>query len=302
MSDRIKGQRDSHGDNWSWGPPGGGGPAQGSGRPPPLPWRPILLVAVALVLIATGVGLLVLVDDDGGNSSVNGNTTPTSSPRPTRTDGGDAASPGTTAGPTRTPAQAGVRLFAWSRQGNEWVDGTLPAGAGYKEGDAIPVLLQIDGATSGSFYETIVRYQCGTDRGAGLDFLASPAKVDSESVLIDPAPGRARPDSSVPIPNDPNITYDDGFEGRFQLWEGTFQQSLQGPLPPAPCERQKEFHLITVAASNTVSLGWAAHLASARDWGEGKGSASAGAPLTIEVTIGGVVDALLTVSDGAIAP
>jgi hypothetical protein len=301
MSDRIKGQRDSHGDNWSWGPPGGGGPAQGSGRPPPLPWRPILLVAVALVLIATGVGLLVLADDDGGNSSVNGSSTPTSSPRPTRTDGG-AASPATTAGPTGTPAQAVVRLFAWSRPGNEWVDDTLPAGAGYKEGDAIPVLLQIDSATSGSFYDTTVRYQCGTDRGAGFDFLASSAPADSNSVLTDPGPGRERPDSTVPIPNDPNITSDDGSAGRFQLWGATFQESLQGPLPPAPCDREMEFHLITAAATDKVSLVWAAHLASARDWGEGKGSASARAPLTIEVTIIGAGDARLTVADGAIAP
>jgi hypothetical protein len=301
MSDRIKGQRDSHGDNWSWGPPGGGGPAQGSGRPPPLPWRPILLVAVALVLIATGVGLLVLADDDGGNSSVNGSGTPTASPRRTETEGATASSESTT-GPAGTPGQAVFRLFAWSRQGNEWLDGTLPAGAGYTEGDVIPVLLQIDAATSGSFYETIVRYQCGTDGGAGFDFLASPATVDSNAVLTDPGPGRERPDSTVPIPNDPNITFDDGSAGRFQLWGATFQQSLQGPLPPAPCDREMEFHLITAAASDTVSLAWAAHLASAGDWGEGKGSASARAPLTIEVTIIGAGDVGLTVADGAIAP
>jgi len=301
MSDRIKGQRDSHSDNWSWGPPGGDGPAQGSGRPPPFPWRPALLVAVALVLIATGVGLLALADDDSGKSSVNGSTTPTASPRGTGTDAATASSEAPT-GPTGTPAQTVMRLFAWSRQANDWVDGTLPAGAGYKEGDAIPVLLQIARATSGSFYETIVRYQCGTDQGAGFDFFASPAKDDSDAVLTDPGPGRERPDSTVPIPNDPNITFDDGSAGRFQLWGATFQQSLQGPLPPSPCDRQKEFHLITVAASDTVSLIWAAHLASAGDWGEGKGSASAHAPLTIEVTIVGAGDARLTVEDGAIAP
>ena len=301
MSDRIKGQRESHGDNWSWGPPGGDGPAQGSGRPPPLPWRPALLVAGALVLIATGVGLLVLADDDSGNSSVNGSGTPTASPRRSGTQGATASSDATT-GPTGTPGQAVVRLFAWSRQGNEWVDGTLPAGAGYKEGNAIPVLLQIDRTTSGSFYETIVRYQCGTDQGAGFDFLTSPAKDDSDAVLTDPGPGRERPDSTVPIPNDSNITFDDGSAGRFQLWGATFQQSLQGPLPLSPCDRQKEFHLITVAASDTVSLIWAAHLASAGDWGEGKGSASAHAPLAIEVTIVGAGDARLAVEDGAITP
>jgi len=301
MSDRIKGQRDSHGDNWSWGPPGGDGPAQGSGRPPPFPWRPALLVAVALVLIATGVGLLAVADDDGGNRSVNDSTTPTASTRRTGTEGATASSEGTT-GPTGTPAQAVVGLFAWSRQGNEWVDGTLSAGAGYKEGEAIPVLLQIDRATSGSFYETIVSYQCGTDQGAGFDFLTSPAKVDSDAVLTDPGPERERPDSTVPIANDPNITFDDESAGLFQLWGATFQQSLEGPLPPSTCDRQKEFHLITAAVGDTVSLVWAAHLASAGDWGEGKGSASAQAPLTIEVTIVGAGDTRVTVADGAIVP
>ena len=301
MSDRIKGERDSHGDNWSWGPPGGDGPAQGSGRPPPFPWRPALSVAVALVLIATGVGLLALADDDSGNSSVNGRGTPTASTGPTPTDV-RTASAEASAGPTRTPAPAVVRLFAWSRQAKEWVDRTLPDGAGYEEGDGIPVLLQIDRATSGSIYETIVRYQCGTDRGAGFDFLASPAEVDSDAVLTDPGSERERPDSTVPMPNEPSITFDDGSAGRFQLWGATFQQSIEGPLPPATCDREKEFHLVTVAASETVSLVWAAHLASAADWGEGKGSASAQAPLTIEVTIVGAGDARLTVMDGAIAP
>lgn len=300
MSDRIKGQRDYHGDNWSWGPPGGGEPPRRDRRPSQLPWRPALLVAVALALIGTGVGLLALADDDGGNSSVNGSTTPTSSPTPTRIDGG-TASPDGTGGPTRTPAAA-VRLFAWSRRGNEWLDRTLPTDADYKEGDAVPVLLQIDRTTPGSFYETIVRYQCGTDQGAAFDFLTSPAAVDADAVLTDPGPGRERPDSAVPIPDDPSITFDDGTAGRFQLWGATFQQSLQGPLPPTPCSGEKEFHLITAAATTTVSLVWAAHLASAGDWGEGKGSGSARAPLTIEVTIVGVADARLTVTDGAIVP
>ena len=301
MSDRIKGQRDSHGDNWSWGPPGGGGRTPGSQRPPRVPWRPFLLVVAAVVLIGTGVGLLALANDDGGDSSVDRSATPTPDRRPSGTVE-DSASPEVSGSPIQTSGAVTVHLFAWSRQGNEWVDTELPAGTGYREGDAIPMLLQIDQTTPGTFYETIVRFQCKTDRSAGFDFLALPATLDSGAILAEPGPGRGRPDSSVPIPNDPSTTFDDGSSGRFQLWGATFQQSLQGPLPPGPCEGEKEFHLIPVAAGNTVSLVWANHLAAAGDWGEGKGSASAQAPLMTEVTIVGVGDARLTVTDGAISP
>jgi len=299
VSERIKGRRDSHGDDWSWGPPGGGGPTQGSGRRPRPPWQPVLLLGAALALIGTGVGLLALANDDSGNSSNSGSTTPASSRRPTGT---ESASPATSSSPTPTLTRASVHLYAWSRQENGWIDRTLPTSADYKEGDAVPVLLQIDRAKPGTFYETIVRYQCRTDQGAAFDFLSSPASADADAVLTDPGPGRERPDSAVPIPDDPSITFDYGATGRFQVWGATFQQSLQGPRLPTPCNGEKEFHLITAAATTTVSLVWAAHLASAGDWGEGKGSGSARAPLTIEVTIVGIADARLTVTDGATAP
>ena len=96
-----------------------------------------------------------------------------------------------------------------------------------------------------------------------------------------------RADSTIPVPDDPSISFDDAIRHRFLLWGATFQQSPQGPLPPAPCVDVKEFHLNVVAHEADVYLIWAGHLASAVDWGEGRGASSQDAPLFMEVSVNG---------------
>jgi hypothetical protein len=195
-----------------------------------------------------------------------------------------------------------VRLFAWSRTESRWIEAELPGGAGYREDDAVPVLLRLDGAASGTVYETTVRYQCATEKGAGLDFLSTPAEVDSGAVSTDPGPARLQPDSAIQVPNDAAISFDDRTTGRFELWGGTFQQSPHGPVPESACERRKELRLMVGAANDTIFLFWAAHFASPRDWGEGRGAASQDEPLSIEVAVLSAGEARLSIAPEAVQP
>lgn len=302
MGDRIQGRRDSQGDNWNWGPDGGG-----DRRPPQLPsfpWLQAALIGAALILIGIGVALLALMDGDAENASTNGGTaTPTRPPSPGATTAGALdGSPTAAATASATALAIDVGLFAWSRERREWIEETLPTGAGYREGDAIPTLLRVDQARVTSTYEIIVRYQCEAGEGAGLDFLTSPAQADSAALLAEPAARRERADSTILVPDDPAIKFDDGSSGRFFLWGGAFMQSVQGPSPPGDCDRAKEFRLSIFAAKPTFSLVWAPHLATAADWGDGKGSASAGGPLGVEVAIGGFGEVELSIAENAVEP
>jgi hypothetical protein len=302
VGDRIQGRRDSQGDNWNWGPDG-----RGTRRPPRLPsfpWARAALIAAALILIGSGIALLALMDGDAENAATDGGTataTSPSSPGATTAAASDG-SPTTATTLSPTAGDLDVALFAWSRQNREWIEDSLPSGAGYREGETVPALVRIDGATVGSSYEIIVRYRCSTGEGAGLDFLASPADADSAALLVDPAAGRERADSTILVPDDASITFDNGLSGRFFLWGGAFRQAVQGPFPSGNCEGEKEFALAIFAAKETFSLIWAPHLATAADWGEGKGASSAGGPLTLEVAVAGFGELALGIAENAIEP
>jgi hypothetical protein len=301
----IRGRRDSVSDGWSWEPV-----AERDGPRLQLAWWPVLAVILAVSLLGgLAAGVLVSNNDGDNASGVDDTATPslptvvTASPQPTLT-----LSPTPILTPAQTTSAPAVHLFAWSRADKRWVETELPAGAGYREGEAIPVLLRLDHAAPASpdattdSYEVIVRYQCATEKGAAIDFLASPTEVDSAAVLSDPGPRRGLPDSMVAVPDDPAITFDDAAANRVQLWGGAFLRAPEGPLPATPCEREKEVHLGVGATQDTVFLVWAAHLASARDWGENQGTASAGGPLSIEVVVIGAGEASLSVAAGAVLP
>jgi hypothetical protein len=192
-----------------------------------------------------------------------------------------------------------IRLFGWSRDRNQWVT-VLGSGAGYREGETIQFLVRLDGVSPGQSYELSLQYDCSINGVAAIDYLTAPAESEAEAVLASPGPGRIRPDSTVPVPNDPYTIVDPG-EVRFQLWGGLFLESPEGPLPFAPCNGEKEILVAVTAATDTLWLSAGGHLAAARDWG-GQGAAGAAPPLTIITSLSDGVEAKLTVEQGAISP
>jgi hypothetical protein len=300
----IRGRRDSSSEGWSWEPLG-----KGDGPRRPLVLRPFFVVVLGVALVAALAGLVVLANDDRNNpSGIEG--TPTLFPSATPTPPGKPTASPTTAptpsptpspSPPPTPAVAQLRLFGWSRASSRWVETELPPGAGYREGEAVPSLLILEEASPGKTYEATVTYQCATQKGAAIDFLASPSDADAQALSTAPAPSGRPPDSAIATPDDTSIAYDDGSIGRFEVWGGTFQHAAE-PTPQGICERRKEIKLVVRAASDTVYLVWGAHLASAGDWGEGRGAASQEGAVSITVDVSSSGEASLDVAPGAVRP
>jgi hypothetical protein len=193
--------------------------------------------------------------------------------------------------------------LAWSRERSRWISGDLSRDdTTYREGDSIPFVMRLDGAVSGRPYDVTVRYECGTDKGGVFDFLTAPSDADEGAALVAPGPARERPDTTIPVPNDPSIAFDDKAVRTFRMWGATFQQAPQGPLPSGACRDVKEFHMNFVAHGPDVFLVWAGHLASARDWGEGRGASAQDAAASMEVAVKGLAEAEVGIAPDAVEP
>lgn len=295
--DPPSGYRDSQSETWSWEEPSG----QGSGRGPP--WRPLLVAICALGLAAVVLGLIL--SDDGGErrGGAGSSVTPASTkPQTVTPSGSNANSPA----PTISAAgrdQPTVELLGWSRESTRWYGEEIPGDkASVREGESIPVLMRLDGAVAGRLYAVTVRYQCATDKGAAFDFLAAAAEGDAPALLTEPGPGRVRPDSTISIPDDQSIGFDDDAARSFQLWGGTFHLSPQGPAPSSPCLDVKKLNLTVIAQEPSVYLIWAAHLASAASWGPGRGAAAQDEAIFVEASVTGTADSRLEAGPDVVEP
>jgi hypothetical protein len=285
-------RRDSESDQWNWTP---GGRQE---RPPKRsPWLLVLAVFAGVVLF--GVGLIVfLISDDGGEG--NGAAfNPTPSDKPGATVAGASQSPQPSA--TAPAAPSITQLFVWSRQQSRWLD-RLDDPDGYREGESVPLLVNLQGTLANLRYQIILRYKCGAGERAAFDYISQPAEEDAASVLTAPGPGRPQADATIPIPDDPGIDFDDDVNGHFQFWAAAFHASPQGPSPSSECTNTKEFGIWFTAHAPSVSLVLAGHLAAAADWGEGRGASSQDEPLYSEVYVDGGEAVRVEIAPEAIAP
>lgn len=196
---------------------------------------------------------------------------------------------------TATPV-VGDRRFSvavWADAHSRWQFGDLYAeDSRYREGQAIPFLLRMDDLRPGAVYVLFILYGCGAEGTAAFDFLTAYGRdSDTELTTAEEGPGRAGPDASIPIPDDPSIRVDD--EGRepvrlFHLWGANFDSEPIGPILTELCKRGKVIGLRIRAAAPAVYLLWAGHLGSSTDWGEGQGAAGGDGPFEIEVRVPGV--------------
>jgi hypothetical protein len=239
-----------------------------------------------MVLLVLGIILFLLSGDSGESGGASLDTTPTNAETATA-ENTSAASPEPSATAIGSPAQGmTVQLFAWSRQQSRWLADLLSdEPASYREGEPVPLLTQLEGLQMGATYEISIRYQCGGNERASFDYLSDIAEADSTSLVTAPAPGRPRADTTILVPDDPSIDFDDDADGRFQLWGGAFEEPPQEPSPSSECSDTKEFQMRVTAQNPAVSLVVGAHLATADDWGEGRGASSQEEPLFSEVWV-----------------
>ncbi len=308
MGGRFIGRRGSQGDSWTWeAPQPASGPVPAARRAAPA-FIVFGLLALAAGAVALGAALLLLSDSDNGPLV----TAPTSSPSPiaSRTAAATPTPPASTVTPSPvavSPAPTGqtgpqIRLAVWSKAKAAWSD-EGPAGvSGYHEGEAIPVLLKIAGVTPGRTYDITLRYDCALGSIAAFDFLTSySADAGTTPAAAKDGPGRERPDTAIPLPDDPSIDLADEAGGQLALWGATFDATPLGPTPRTACIDQKSLSLRILAHQQQLFLVWGAHLASSSDWGPGRGAADQKTAFGIEAGVVTLGSQRLVVAPGAIA-
>lgn len=251
------------------------------------------LVAAALV------GALLVDRGDGPAPIPTPTVSPTPSAAPTATPSPTAtlshsptpsptlSPPLLTPSPTSTPTPSTLRLAVWSKAGSTWADSL--AAAAYEEGDNVPFLLMMGDLQPGETYRVIIRYECRANGAAAFDFLSGTAEESAgQMATAEGGPGRARPDATIPLPDDPTIRFDDARpDASLRLWGGSFVSAPRS-LSEGPCVSEKQFEVMILARQTIAYLMWAGHLASADDWGSGKGASSAGGLLTTGASVGPV--------------
>lgn len=308
---RFIGHRGPQDDEWSWEPTSEP-PRGGRGRRLPLA---IAFAVTTLGVVIVAVALLLLSSsDDGSANGVPGSPSPTGtpvktpapSPTATRTvaptvTAEPTASSTATPVPTASPTQGSSTLWVWSRTAKAWLQDSLTAQqSDYHEGQAIPVMLRIDDATVGQTYRVQIRYDCRAGNAAGIDFLTDGGGDAVTGAQAAPGPGRAGPDASAIIGDDPSITFDDGAQGSLSVWGGTFASAPEGPLPESACQKRKLVEFNLRAVDKTVYVIWAGHAASSAQWPQG-GSSTAPS-IVLEGTLAGSSPHQVTIEAGAIAP
>ena len=293
MSNRFRGKRGSQGDGWTWDddPSGDERTPSRRGRSPLVP----VLLLVVLVAILAVVGVIIAVDSRDGGRGLGGlpagsglPATPTSSPGPSES--------------LTTPlddSQPSFGFFAWSRSQKQWESGSLQD-TDYGEGEAIPIMIRVDKVTRGTVYELKLRYECATGSANAFDFLTGLPDQETLAATVAPGPRRARADSTLPMPDDPSIPYDDGLERRFRVWGGLFHDPPVGPVPATACGGDKRISLTVRAQENTIFLIVGAHLASPLNWGEGKGASASNTKLTLDGAVGEAPAQTITIAPGTV--
>jgi hypothetical protein len=314
LDDRFIGYRGSQENEWSWEPdkatrPAGDGTRGGRNI--------VLAVLSAFAVVAVVVAIVTLVassGDDGGGTVVGVTSTPTRRPTasptrpPTTATTTPAATP--TASPTKSPTPSpspipgtpapDAEFFLWDATSGKWLAGDPPPGI-YSEGDTIVFLLKLTGVEPGESYELAIDYfDCGLSPGQSFDYLAPVTAAGDGPGLTPPGPGRARPDSQVPAPDDPAVTSDAGAGGQLSAWGGAFQRAPEFTPAQSACSGDKQLTVSVLGQAGTLYIEWGGHLATAADW-PGKGAASAKSSFGISAGLAGAEASRLEIAPGAVS-
>ena len=164
-------------------------------------------------------------------------------------------------------------LRQWADLDRQWQTGNLnSSNSRYVEGDSVPFRLTITVPSDekGSTIKVRVKYEYQGGDVNAYDFLTS---FDRSRTPASPPSGAPSDTRTIPTdPSDPPASFQ--IAGQFKLYGGAFVGSpsslLLNPCGSDPDE--KGYELTINLNSSYVYLMWGGHLASAADWGEGKGA------------------------------
>ena len=166
-------------------------------------------------------------------------------------------------------------LDEWSDTLGVWQSADLDRrGSAYREGEAVPFMLRIEGAAPGTLYKVSVRLHCARPDGLRYDFVTS---YDSDRgimpALHEDGPGSPVADATLAVPDEEDTTFDDRERDRsFKLWGGSFNSVAVSPIRDGSCldhgqTTQRTYVFMVRALADTLYLLWGGHLASSADWG-----------------------------------
>jgi hypothetical protein len=293
MDGRFVGRRGEEENEWSWDDrPGRRGRA---GRAN-LRLRIALLAAILLLAGGVAGAFFALSSETGDEGPAAPGFSGSPSPRPTTPPATSTASPSPLASPT--PA---LSLSWWDRAEGRWRTDSISGASGYREGEAIPFLMRLEGALVNAEYALTIAYSgCGDTPGAAFDFLTDAAAADDGAFLAAAGPGPGPPDATLGVPDDPTTAADEmASGGLLRLWGATFGEAPQGPL--TDCSGGRSIRVKVLARSGAVIMMWGSHLASRADW-PGAGAAGRTTPFYESVQAPPAGEAVVQAPPGAIAP
>jgi hypothetical protein len=163
-------------------------------------------------------------------------------------------------------------------------------------------MLYVEGAEPGTPYEVaIYPPACRPEPATSFDYLAGHEAAPPLALLTPPGPARERPDSVIPVPDDPSTAADNAADGgRLGLWGGVFQQRPAWQPGSGECPDGRVLVFQVKALSDELRLVWAGHLATAADW-PGGGAAAATETISMTITLDGA-QATAGLQPGAVGP
>ena len=314
MEDRFIGYRGSQENEWSWEPDQSTSPAGDGTRGARNVVFAVLSAFALVTVVLAAVYFIASAGDDNGGPIVSVTATPTRRPTASPTERPTAipTTPALTATPAPSPSPSpspvpgtprpNIEFLLWNEKAARWQEEDLKKDAsGVAEGDVVLFLYKLSGLKAGETYEVDIDYfDCGLSPGQSFDHLASTGSSGDAPQLAAPGPGRVRPDSQVPVPDDPAIANDGEPTAYLSLWGATFQHSPTLTATPANCAGDKKLTVRVLAQASTLYLEWGGHLASAADW-LGEGASSAKSAFGMTATLQGADEARLEVLAGAVS-
>ncbi len=268
-----RGQKDSQ---WSWEPQAG----KRAGRRIRVSRRAVLIAAAAaLAVTAAGAGIALLLLSGGGNHR------------------NEAV-----LGQSASPSAAGPLVLAlWNSGSARWQTSDLAAGASpLAEGQEVLFLLRIEGTSAGATYEGSIGFSgCGVPPGEGFDYLTA-GTVDDRALLTPGSPGRTQPDSLGRVPDEADVSVDNGRgPGLVRIWGGTLAGTPAWATAPSDCPGARKLIIPILARVPTLFLVWTAHLASGSDW-VGQGAAAGQSAIMMVAGVAGAGEQALRLAQGSV--
>ena len=134
-----------------------------------------------------------------------------------------------------------------------------------------------------------------------IDILSGVQSADPAIFEADRGPGDNLPDAAVPLPDTPDLDFDDGTARLLYLFGGIFLLLPQGPDTADSCEGERTITVPVEASASEMILMGSLRFADADDH-DGQGAADSAAGISLSASVSAVGTAAAEIESGVITP